>query len=71
MTRTEIAADLRRHTGSGWITPRQLADWFGAKAVWRVSERYLKGLEHIGHRYLIIEVAGRIKEECQLGGDCE
>lgn len=65
MTRTQIAKDLRAYTGSGMITPKQLADFLGVKAVWRVSERYLKGLEHVGHRYLITEVAQRIKEDAK------
>lgn len=65
MTRTDIAAALRQYTGAGMITPKQLADFLGVKTVWRVREKYLKGLEHVGGRYLIIDVARRIKEECK------
>ena len=65
MTRTDIAAALRQFTGAGMITPQQLADFLGVKTVWRVSEKYLKGLEHIGNRYLITEVAERLKERCE------
>ena len=66
MTRTEIAKDLRQFTGAGVITPKQLAAYLGVKTVWRVSEKYLKDLEHIGNRYLITEVAARLKERCEL-----
>ena len=45
MTRTEIAKELRTYTGAGVITPRQLASFLGVKATWRVTEKYLKGLE--------------------------
>lgn len=66
MTRTEIAADLRRHTGGGMITAKQLAEWLGLKKAQRVADLYLRGLEHIGQRYLITEVAQRLKESCEL-----
>lgn len=66
MTRTEIAADLRRHTGGGMITAKQLAEWLGLKQSQRVADLYLRGLEHIGQRYLITEVAQRLKESCVL-----
>lgn len=66
MTRTDIAKALRQYTGAGMITPKQLASFLGVKSVWRVTEKYLKGLEHVGQRYLITEVAERIKEECRV-----
>ena len=66
MTRADIAKDLRRHTGAGMITPQQLAAFLGVKAIWRVKEKYLKGLEHVGNRYLITEVAERIKNATEI-----
>lgn len=66
MTRTDIANELRRYTGAGMITPKQLAAFIGVKSVWRVSEKYLSGLEHVGNRYLITEVAERIKNETEV-----
>lgn len=68
MTRGEIAADLRRHTGGGMITPGQLTAWLGmaSNTSWRVSAKYLKGLEHVGNRYFIPEVADRIKNEMEV-----
>jgi len=66
MTRTDIAKALRQFAGAGMITPKQLADFLGVKTVLRVSEKYLKDLEHIGNRYLITEVAARLKERCEL-----
>ena len=65
MTRTDIAKALRQFTGAGMITPQQLADFLGVKTVWRVREKYLKDLEHVGNRYLIIDVAKKLKEECK------
>lgn len=66
MTRTEIARDLRQFTGAGVITPKQLAAYLGVKTVWRVREKYLSGLEHLGNAYLITEVAARMKEEMEV-----
>ena len=62
----DIAKDLRDFTKSGTITPKQLSDYLGVSATWRVSEKYLKGLDHIGHRYFIPEVAKRLKEDCSV-----
>ena len=66
MNRTEIAADLRRFTGGGMITAKQLADFMGLKKAERVAELYLRGLERIGHRYFVTDVAKRLKENCEL-----
>ncbi len=66
MTRSEIAKDLRQFTGAGVITPKQLADFLGVKTIWRVREKYLSGLEHLGNAYLITEVAARLKEEMNI-----
>lgn len=66
MTRTEIAADLRRFTGGGMITASELAAYMGLKKTQRVAEKYLRGLERVGNRYWIPDVARRLKEESEV-----
>lgn len=67
MIRTDIAAELRRHTGRGTIRASELAAFLGDKNVSRVRNRYLKGLEAIdGKMYLVPEVADRLKEACVM-----
>jgi len=66
MTRTEIAADLRKYTGGGMISAGQLAAFMGLKKAQRVAELYLRGLEHVGNRYFITDVAERLKDACEL-----
>ena len=66
MNRTEIAADLRRHTGGGMITAKQLAEFMGLKKADRVAELYLRGLERIGNRYFVTDVAARLKDACEM-----
>lgn len=54
MTKTELSADLRRHGGgSGFITRKQLADYFGV-AEPRVIDKYLEGLERVSAKYYFI-----------------
>lgn len=71
MTRSEIAKELRRFTGSGTISLTQLAAFLGQKNAYRVKQRYLMDdpdsqqpvIEAIGGtRYLITDVAIRLKE---------
>ena len=66
MTRTEIAADLRKYTGGGMITAAQLAGFMGLKKSQRVADLYLRGLERIGNRYFVTDVAARLKDACEL-----
>lgn len=67
MIRTDIAAELRRHTGRGTIRASELASFLGDKNVSRVRNRYLRGLEAIdGKMYLVPEVADRLKEACVM-----
>ena len=54
MTKTELSADLRRHGGgSGFITRKQLADYFGVSEP-RAIDKYLQGLERISQKYYFI-----------------
>ena len=54
MTKAELREDLRRHGGgSGFITRKQLADYFGV-AEPRVIDRYLEGLERVSDKYYFI-----------------
>lgn len=66
MTRTEIAADLRSFVGGGMITASELAAYMGLKKTQRVAEKYLRGLERVGNRYWIPDVARRLKEESEV-----
>lgn len=70
MTRTDIAKELRRFTGAGTISRTQLAEFLGEKNRSRVRNKYLLGLEAIGgRRYLITDVADRLKCSCELMGE--
>ena len=74
MTRTDIAKELRRFTGAGTISRTQLAEFLGEKNPSRVRKKYLEGLEAIGgRRYLITDVADRLKINSEVVGvedDC-
>lgn len=61
MTKAELNADLRRHAGgSGFITRKGVADYFGVVEP-RAIDKYLDGLERVsGKYYFIIDVAERI-----------
>lgn len=70
MTRTSIAQELRRFTGAGMISVTELAAFLGEKNNSRVKAKYLADdpdsdipiMETIGKKYLIPEVAIRLKE---------
>ena len=54
MTKTELSNDLRRHGGgSGFITRKQLADYFGVSEP-RAIDKYLDGLEKVSNKYYFI-----------------
>ena len=54
MTKAELSADLRRHGGgSGFITRKQLADYFGVSEP-RAIDKYLQGLERVSDKYYFI-----------------
>lgn len=54
MTKTELTADLRKFLGgSGFITRRQTADYFGVSEP-RVIDKYLHGLPRISDKYYFI-----------------
>lgn len=55
MTKAELSADLRRNGGgSGFITRRQLADYFGVSEP-RVVDKYLEGLEKVSGKYYFVQ----------------
>ena len=66
MTRTEIAAALRQYTNAGMISAKELAAFMNRKSVWRVKQDYLIGLERIGNKYFVTDVAARLKERCSI-----
>lgn len=60
MTKTEIAADLKKYCGGSFITRTELAKFMGYASPKRV-DRFLDGLDRIsGTRYFIGDVAERI-----------
>jgi len=66
MNRSEIAKDLRQFVGAGMISAKELAAFMNRKSVWRVKQDYLVGLEKIGNKYFVTDVAARLKERCVL-----
>ena len=61
MTKTDIADGIRRNCKSEFITRQELADAMGYKDAHSV-DKYLKGLQKIGRKYFVQEVAERIIE---------
>ncbi len=60
MTKTELTAELKRHTGSAFITRTELAKVMGYSCPKRV-DRFLEGLDRIGGtRYFCGDVAENI-----------
>lgn len=68
MTRQEIANDIKRFTGSAMVTGKELADYMGIKKTQWVRDHYLVGLEKVGNRYWVNDIAGRLKDACEIGG---
>ena len=63
MTRGDIASDLRQFTGGGTITITELCKFLCLKDPYKAKRKYLHDLQAIGGtRYLITEVAERLKE---------
>ena len=62
MTKSDIASELRRFTGKGLITARELSRFVGDSNPQRVRRKFLMDLERIGQGYLITDVAERLKE---------
>lgn len=67
MTRGEIAKELKSVTGEqAFITATQLTRALGRVDAYKVKREFLKDLESIGGRYLIIEVADALKRRAKL-----
>lgn len=67
MTKTEIARELKNVTGEqAFITATQLTKALGRVDSGKVRREFLQGLEHIGGRYLIIEVAEQLKARAKI-----
>lgn len=55
MTKAELSKDLKRHGGgAGFITRKQLADYFGVSEP-RAIDKYLQGLERVSGKYYFVE----------------
>lgn len=66
MTRTEIAAELRKLSGGGLITPKEVSRFVRDSNTYRVRKKYLDGLESCNGHYLVTDVARRIKENAKI-----
>ena len=56
MTKKEIIDDLKRYTGSGFVTRKELAAYMGYRSVASV-DAFIAGLPRIDKRYFIPDVA--------------
>ena len=63
MTRSEIAAELRKMSGGGLITLREVCRFVRDSNTYRVRKQYLSGLESCNGHYLVSDVAKRISEK--------
>ena len=63
MTRGEIASELRRISGGGLITLKEVSAFVRDSNTARVRKMYLSGLESCQGHYLVSDVARRIKEK--------
>ena len=62
MTRAEIASELRKMSGGGLVTVREVCRFVRDSNTYRVRNRYLKGLESVNGHYLVTDVARRISQ---------
>ena len=65
MTRSEITAELRRMSGGGLITLKEVCRFVRDSNTYRVRKKYLDGLESCGGYYLVTDVAGAIKKKAE------
>lgn len=64
MDKRELKAEMKRYTGGGFITAKQLTSFLGAKDQYKVREKYLLGLDRVsGKYYFIPDVVTRLMEE--------
>lgn len=67
MTKQEIANALRKASGEqAFITASDLARMMGLVDSRKVRKEFLDGLEHVGRRYLITDVAEVLKERAEI-----
>ena len=69
MNRTTITDDLRKMTGGGLITAREVGQYVRDSNVTRVRRRYLDGLESIRGKYVIADVAMRLQKDFKVKGN--
>jgi len=64
MNQTELSKALRGAAGDRvFITATQLARAMGRSDTYKVKQRYLNGLDHVGGMYFIPDVSERIMKE--------
>ena len=67
MTKTELARELTRANGGNpLIKLSKIAEIVGDKNTQRVRRKYLQGLELIGNRYFVPEVAEALKSKAKI-----
>lgn len=60
MTKSELANDMKKFAGGGFITKQKLADYMGIKKQGYIN-RYVAGLERVDNKYYFIpDVADNI-----------
>lgn len=62
MKRQELEKDMREAVGGAFITKKQLASFMGYSKVDSIK-KYLIGLEKVGVKYYVPDVARRISNE--------
>ena len=63
MTRGEIANELRRLSGGGLVTLKEISLFVRDSNTSRVKKMYLSGLESVSGHYYVGDVARRIHEK--------
>ena len=67
MTKTELAKEITRANGGNpLIKLSKIAEIVGDKNTQRVKRTYLEGLETIGKRYFVPEVAEALKRKAKV-----
>lgn len=68
MTQAELSKELRGAAGDRvFITATQLSRAMGRSDTYKVKQKYLVGLDHVGGMYFIPDVSKRIMKEVARG----
>ena len=59
MDKKQLIEDMEKTAGGRFITARQVADYYGVANAGRFRQEHLQGLQTVGKRYYIPDVATR------------